>query len=115
MGHNGRGRCRHDDGWHAGLSGNRADCHGDGGETEATEEGDLVIHNQLLREALGNIGNTLIILDDDFDALASNHVAALGHEGLGAGIELATGGSLRAGHRQDQADLDHFLSEGRNS
>ena len=85
------------------------------GEAEAAEDRDLVVHDQFLRQTLGNVGDAGVVLDDDFNRLARNLGAMLGHIGFHAGFELAAGGGLLAGHGKDQADLHGFLSQGGKS
>ena len=67
---------------------------------------DLVVDDQLLREAAGRVGHAAVVLEDDLDLAAGDLVAVLRHAELDGGVDLAAGGRLRAGHRQDQADLD---------
>ena len=46
-------------------------------DAEAGEEVDLVVDDQLLREALGVVGHGAVVLDDDLDLLAGDRVAVL--------------------------------------
>ena len=84
---------------------------GQGGRrhAEASDEIDLVVDDQLLREPLGVVGNRRVVLEDDLDLLAGDGVALLLHVQLDGVVDLLAGRGLAAGHRQDQADLDRIL------
>ena len=75
-------------------------------DAEAGEEVHLVVDDQVLRDALGIVGNGAVVLDDEFDLLAGDGVALLRHEQLGAGRDLLAGRLLLTGHRQNEADFD---------
>src|SRR3984957_3200236 len=51
----------------------------DSADTEATEKGHLLVDDELLRDALGVVGNRGIVPDDELDLLAGNGVAVLRH------------------------------------
>ena len=74
---------------------------------------DLVVDDQLLREALGVVGDAGVVLDDELDLLAGDGVAVLLHVELDGRLDLLAGRGLLAGHRQDEADLDRVLRPGR--
>ena len=46
-------------------------------DAEAGEEGHLVVDDQVLRDALGIVGNGAVVLDDELDLLAGDGVAVL--------------------------------------
>src|SRR5262249_20464164 len=73
----------------------------------------LVVDQKLLRDALGDIGNAAIILDDELDLLAGDGVALLLDVELGACRHLLADGGELAGHRDDQPDFDGLLRSGR--
>ena len=74
-------------------------------EAEAGEHGDLVVDDQLLRDAPGRVGHAGVVLEDQLDLASGDRVAVLRQVEPGAGLDLPAGGGERAGHRQDQADL----------
>src|SRR5262249_30380005 len=88
------------------LAGERSDRKGRGGYAEAGEESDLVVDDEILRDALGVVGHRAVVLDDQLDLLAGNSVAMLRHIKLGSGGLLFAGRLLLAAHRQNQADFD---------
>ena len=101
-----RGAGRGDDLRHLGFGRERRDRERRRRDAEAGEEVHLVVDDQVLRDALGVVGNGAVILDDEFDLLAGDGVAVLRHEELDGGGFLLAGRLLLAGHRQDEADLD---------
>ena len=79
-------------------------------QCEAGKDIDLIAHDQLLRQTLGNVRiRTARILADDLDLLAGNGVAMLFDVELDGVVHLRRGvGELaRVGH--DQSDLDGLL------
>ena len=62
---------------HLGLGRERRDRERGRRDAEAGDDADLVVDDQLLREALGVVGNRAVILDDDLDLLAGDGVAVL--------------------------------------
>ena len=78
---------------------------------KAGHERDLLVDDQLLRDALGVVGNRAVILDDEFDLLAGDGVAMLRHVELDGRRFLLAGRLLLARHRQNEADLDRVLRE----
>ena len=50
-----------------------------------------------------------VVLDDQLDLLAGHGVAVLRHVEPRGRFDLAAGGGLLAGHRQDQADLERVV------
>src|SRR5262249_41016513 len=87
-------------------AGERGDRKSRGGYAEAGEESDLVVDDEILRDALGVVRHRAVVLDDQLDLLAGNGVAMLCHIKLGGGGLLFAGRLLLARHRQDQPDLD---------
>ena len=84
-----------------------------GRQREAGEDVDAVAHDELLREALGDVGvRAAGVLADDLDLLAGDLVAVLGDVELDAGVELVrrVGEGARVG--QDDADLHGVLGDG---
>ena len=78
-----------------------------GREPEAREEVDLVLHDQLLREALRHVGRrTADVLDDQLDLPARDRVAVLPDVSPGAGRHLLAEVREGPGHLGDDADLD---------
>jgi hypothetical protein len=73
---------------------------------KAGEEGDLVAHDQFLGQPLGVIGNGAVILDDDLDLPAGDSTAVLRLVEPDRRGNLLAGRLLRAGHGQDESDLD---------
>ncbi len=65
-------------------------------DAEAGEHVDLVVHHQLLREALGHVRQAGVVLDDELDLLARHGVAVLRHVEPRRGLDLAAGGGLLA-------------------
>jgi hypothetical protein len=57
------------------------------------DDRNLVVDDQLLCQALGVVGNTGIILDDEIDLLAGDGVAVLLHVKLDAGLHLLADGA----------------------
>ena len=81
-----------------------------GGEQESGQDVDAVAHDQLLREALGDVGGRAAdIAADDLDLFAGDGVAVLLHVGLDAIVELDAGIGELARENIDQADLDRAL------
>src|SRR5262249_723097 len=81
-----------------------------GGEQESGQDIDAVAHDQLLREALGDVGGRAAdIAADDLDLFAGDGVAVLLYVGLDAVVELDAGIGELAGENVDQADLDRAL------
>ena len=72
-----RGARRGDDFRRLGFGGERRNGHRRGRDAEAGEEGHLVVDDQVLRDALGIVRNSAVVLDDEFDFLAGNSVAVL--------------------------------------
>ena len=63
-----------------------------GVSTKAGEDVDLVAHDQLLREPLGDVRRRAAdVLEDQFDLLAGDGVAVLLHVGLDAVLDLDAG------------------------
>ena len=61
-------------------------------QQEAGEDVDLVAHDQLLREPLGDVGRDAAdVLADDLDLLAGDRVAVLLHVELDAVVDLDAG------------------------
>ena len=80
-------------------------------QREAGEDVGVVAHDQLLRQALGDLGGDAAdVLADHLDLLAGDHVAVLLHIELDAVVELHAGIGELPGKRQDHADLDRLLS-----
>ena len=75
-------------------------------DAEAGEHRDLVVDDQLLREAAGRVGHGAVVLEDDLDLRPATLLPFCAMPELDRGVDLAAGGGLLAGHRQDQADLD---------
>src|SRR5262249_56050236 len=73
------------------------------------DDGDLVVDDELLRQPLGVVGNTAIVLDDEVDLLAADAGTVLVHVHLDAGLDLLADRGEPAGERQHDADL-HVLS-----
>ena len=72
--------------------------------------GGAVAHDQLLREALGDVGRRAAdIAADDLDFFAGDGVAVLLHISLDAVVELNAGIRELAGENIDHADLDRAL------
>ena len=93
------------------LGGNVAHRQRIGRQLEAAENVDLVAHDELLGEPLGDVGrNAAIVLADDLDLLARDGVALLLHVEFEAVIELDACIRELAGVGDDQADLDLRLS-----
>ena len=86
-------------------------CHGHGGrrDAHAGQHVDLVVDDQLLREAARLVGQAGVVLDDQLDLLACYRVAMLRHIQACSGFDLAAGGGLLARHGQHQADLEFLL------
>ena len=72
----------------------------------------MVVDDQLLRQPLADVGHAAIVADEELDLLAGDHVAMLRHVELDGGGDFLAGGAHRAGHRQDEADLDGVLRGG---
>ena len=68
----GRGARRHHDFGHLRLRRERRDGERDRREAEARDEGDLVVDDEFLRNALGHIGRAGVVLDDQLDLLAGD-------------------------------------------
>ncbi len=75
-------------------------------QAEAGQHRDLVVDDQLLREAPRRVGHAGVVLEDHLDLPAGDRAAVLRHPELDRAVDLPAGGSGLAGHRQDQADLD---------
>src|SRR5262249_34888974 len=76
------------------------------------DHGDLVVDDQLLRQALGVVGHAGVVLDDQIDLLAADGRAVLVHVLLDAGLHLLADRGEPAGERQHQADLGVVLGNG---
>ena len=72
----------------------------------------MIVDHELLGEPLGVVGDAAVIPDDELDLLAGDRVAMLRHVELDGGGDFLPGGAHRAGHRQDEADLDGVLRRG---
>ena len=83
-----------------------------GRQAKPSHDGDLVLDDQLLSQALSHVRHAGIILDDQLDLLAGNRVALLLHVELGGRLDLPARRRERPGHRQDQTDLERLLSKG---
>ena len=82
------------------------------GVVPAPRNGDMIVDHELLGEPLGIVGDAAVIPDDELDLLAGDGVAVLRHVELDGGGDFLPGGADRAGHRQDEADLDGVLRGG---
>jgi len=71
-------RCgrQHEDGWDFGFRHQRRDRK-HGRRDAASEEVDLLVDNQFLRQSLGNIRHRSIIFDDQLNLTSGNHVTML--------------------------------------
>src|SRR5262249_52775151 len=67
--------------------------------------------DELLRQALGIVGNAGVVLDDQVDLLAGDGRAVLVHIGLDAGLNLLANRREPAGERQHQTDLGRVLGQ----
>ena len=72
----------------------------------------MIVDHELLGEPLGIVGDAAVVPDDELDLLAGDRVAMLRHVELDGGGDFLPGGAHRAGHRQDEADLDGVLGGG---
>ena len=63
--------------------------------------------------ATGDVGDASVVLHDQFNLLAGDHIAVELHVETGASDFLAAGSGLRAGKRSDQADFHGLLRQGR--
>ncbi|MDQ0609611.1 hypothetical protein QFZ83_003782 [Variovorax sp. W1I1] len=75
-------------------------------DAEASDHVHLVVDDEFLCEALGDVGRGHVVLDDQLDLLAGHGVAVLRHVKARRGFDLPAGGGLLPGHRQDEADLE---------
>ena len=83
-------------------------------QREACQNVDVVTHDQLLRQTLGDIGiGPAGILADDLDLLAGDGVAVLLHVELDAVVDLRGSVGELAGIGADHADLDGVLRAAR--
>jgi len=104
--------CRgHHDFGHFRLRGDRRDRKRNRRQAETGQHGDLVVDHEFLRHAFGDIGHAGVVLEDHFDLLAGDRSAVARLVELHRGIDLLARRSLRASHRQDQADLHGVLRE----
>ena len=78
-------------------------------QAEAGQHRHLVVDDQFLGDALGDVGVAGVVLDNDLDLLAGHRRAVLLHEELDGRLDLPAGRGEGAGHRQDEPDLDRFL------
>ena len=85
-----------------------------GVSAKSSQERHLVVDHEFLGEPLGHIGVAGVVLDDEFDFLAGDHVALLLHVELGAGDQVFAGRRERAGQRHEQADLHDVLGQARS-
>ena len=76
----------------------------EGGQAEAHEHARVIVADQLFGESLGHVGCAGVILDHEVNLLASDGVAVLRQEELGAGALLLAGRGRGPGHRHDHAD-----------
>ncbi len=72
----------------------------------------MIVDDQLLRQALGVVGNGAVVLEDDLDLAAGDRVAVLLHIKSHGGVDLLAGRGLAAGHRKNKADLHGLLGRG---
>ena len=110
LGRDDRGRGVHDDGELLRFGRNVADRERVRRQDQATENVDLVAHDQFLGEALGDIRRDAAgILADELDLLAGDRVAMLFHVKLDGVVHLRRRVGELAGIRHDQADLHGLL------
>ena len=64
----------------------------------------MIVADQLLREALGDVRGAGVVLDDQRNLLPRDGIAVLLDIKFGGGALLLAGARLLAGHRQDEAD-----------
>jgi hypothetical protein len=84
-------------------------CERERREAEAREHAHLLLHDELLREALGRFRcDTRVVLDDEIDLAACDRVAILLHVEPARGLELLAGRGERTGQRNDEADLERL-------
>ena len=70
----------------------------------------LVVDDHLLDVAAGGVGDAGVVLEDQLDLLAGDHVAVLLDIEPRAGVGLTAGGiEAGAGHGEAHADLDDVL------
>jgi len=100
-----RGRGVHHHHGHLGLTGQRRGREGVGREVEPGEDVHLVVHQQLLRHALGHLRRHAgVVLDDELDLAPGHGVAVLRHIDVDAMLDLLAVVGERTGHRQHKAD-----------
>ena len=99
-----RGRRGGDDLGNLGLGGDWRDRERQRGEAEAHQRLGVVVADQLLGEALGDVGRASVVLDDERDLLSRHRVAVHLDIELGSRLFLLAGARLLAGHRQNQPD-----------
>ena len=64
--------------------------------------------DQLLRQALGHVGQAGVVLDDQLDLASGDRVAVLREPQLHAVLDLLAVSREWAGHRQDESDLQRI-------
>ena len=85
------------------LRGDRRRCQRERREPETHQHLGVIVADQLLGQALGDVGRAGVVLDLEDDLLAGDRVTVLLHVELSAGALLLAGRRLLAGHRQDHA------------
>ena len=79
------------------------------GVSAPADDGDLVGDDQLLGDALRNVGNAGVVPDDQLDLSACDHVAMLRHIEARTGHGLLADGAEHPGQRHHESDFDRFL------
>ena len=102
----GRCGCQHVHHRGFGLRGNRAGGQRQRGQAKTGQHVHLVVHHQLLRQALGHVGHTGVVFQDQFHLAPGYGATVLLHEQPGSGLHLFAGGGKRPRHRCQKADFE---------
>ena len=114
LGRDDRGRRVHDHHEFLGFGGDVGGGQRIRRQREAGEDVGVVAHDELLRQALGDVGRDAAgVLADELDLLAGDGVAVLLHVELDAVVDLVAGVGELAGIFVDHPDLDRVLRVGR--